>query len=82
LFAAAALSILMVVEVLGALSSRAIVFNRSLWRLILQNSGSPFTGGLFFDLFLKRRTQALCGSRSPPQDLDLVPVKSAGRPFR
>lgn len=54
LFVAAALSILITVEVLDALSSRAIVFNCSLWRLILQNSGSPFTGGLFFDVILKR----------------------------
>jgi hypothetical protein len=39
LFAAAALSIVMPVEVFDGLSSRSIVFNRSLWRLILQTQG-------------------------------------------
>ena len=59
LFLAAELSILTMVEVLDVLSSRVIVFNCSLWRLILQNSGSPFTGGLFFDVILKRRREEL-----------------------
>jgi hypothetical protein len=80
LFLAAELSILTMVEVLDVLSSRVIVFNCSLWRLILQNSGSPFTGGLFFDVLLKRRREVeavLSGFCPPPQHLDLVPVKRA-----
>jgi hypothetical protein len=53
LFAAAALSILMSVEVSDGLSSRFIVFNRSLWRLILQTQGLHLLEAFFSDVTLQ-----------------------------